>query len=247
MSSKEPNHIRTPNLKHIFLVYSKQTLYKGTGFLYNNKYIITNFHVIKNSSLESIFANNLEQRNLSFSKIISDKTRDLAILTLKNPLDGGFEIDDSNYAKPGRLVTTWGYPLAYNGPAPILSVGYVAGFNLEPGQKTKHLVINGAFNPGNSGGPLLSPENNKVIGVVVSKHTPTTPFLASALIALEKHQSGFQFKATDNNGNTRAFSQSQIIAEFLKHIRAQTQVMLGEAIEISELKSFLTENNIELK
>jgi len=59
-------------------------------------------------------------------------------------------------------------------PAPLLSVGYLAGFMDHPirSKPPKHLAMNGAFNPGNSGGPLFKSNEDKVIGIVVSKHAP---------------------------------------------------------------------------
>jgi S1-C subfamily serine protease len=50
-------------------------------------------------------------------------------------------------------------------------VGYVAGYVKDgpDGKEVKPMVVNGAFNPGNSGGPLLRNKDNKVIGVVVAK------------------------------------------------------------------------------
>jgi hypothetical protein len=108
----------------------------------------------------------------------------------------------------------------------------------------KHIVVNGAFNPGNSGGPLLVSGNDKVIGVVVSKHTPITPFLYSAIQALANNSSGVVFTATDEKGNNKQFVESQIVAELLKYFRELTQVMIGEAIDRQELIEFLKENNI---
>jgi hypothetical protein len=109
----------------------------------------------------------------------------------------------------------------------------------------KHIVVNGAFNPGNSGGPLLISGTDKLIGVVVSKHTPITPFLFSALNALADNKSGIVFTTTDEKGNKKDFVESQIVAEFLKYFRQLTQVMIGEAIEKSEVIDFLRENSIE--
>jgi len=58
-------------------------------------------------------------------------------------------LGDDKVLKAGDPVTTWGFPLIYNGPAPLLSVGYLSGFEaVQQGDKVvKHLVANGAFNP----------------------------------------------------------------------------------------------------
>ena len=131
----------------------------------------------------------------------------------------------------------------------MLSIGHISGFKdhkeTQDSNIVKHIVVNGAFNPGNSGGPLLISGSNKVIGVVVSKHTPITPFLYSAIQALANNKSGVVFTSKDDKGNTKQFVESQIVAELLKYFRELTQVMIGEAIDRSELIEFLKENNIE--
>ena len=108
----------------------------------------------------------------------------------------------------------------------------------------KRLVVNGAFNPGNSGGPLFRSNDNKVIGIVVSKHAPITRFHESALKALAENQTGVVFTATDERGNKKTFVESQIVADLLFYFRKLTQVMIGEAISVSELKNFLRDNEL---
>ncbi len=78
-----------------------------------------------------------------------------------------------NDVRIGHQVDTWGFPLIYNGPAPLLSVGYVSGLyeaaesnfcdktKNSQGLKFKHIVVNGAFNPGNSGGRSLPSAKTK--------------------------------------------------------------------------------------
>jgi len=236
-------------INDIFMVYCTKTSKKGTGFLYKSGHVITNFHVIENCSEKEIILISNKGEKIKVSKIISDSEVDLAILTPEKKLDGGFEIDNSSDIKPGIQISTWGYPLGYNGPAPLLSIGYISGFRDCQKTKTskivKHIVVNGAFNSGNSGGPLLISENNKIIGVVVNKHAPTTQFLDSALEAFSKNESGLIFTATNNEGEKISYSESQLVAKFLENFRELTQVMIGEAIERSELISFLKKNKIE--
>jgi hypothetical protein len=107
----------------------------------------------------------------------------------------------------------------------------------------RRYIINGALNPGNSGGPLFIDGSSEVVGVVVAKHAPITKFLLSALKALATNKSGMQFTAEDSGGKKIRFSESQVVAELLEHQRKMTQVMLGEAITSSELKASLGEIN----
>lgn len=231
----------------VFLIYCPKTQNKGTGFLIKEGYIITNYHVVEGCEARDIVAISSYGTKIKFKNIIVDMDRDLAALEPIQKIEGGLELSDSNRdLKVGMLVSTWGYPLGYNGPAPLLTTGYLSGFSdvriKDNDTIVKHLVINGAFNPGNSGGPLLISNDNKVIAVVVSKHVPMSKFLKSALQALEDQRSGFQFTATNGKGNTRKYSEAQIVAELLKHHQKLTQVVIGEAIALSELKSFLRQH-----
>ena len=237
-------------INHIFIILCQKNNSKGTGFLYKSGHIITNWHVVKECFANEIIAISSNGKRIEFTNVVSDKNRDLALLTPKENLDGGLEIDNSSEIKPGIQISTWGHPLGYNGPAPLLSVGHISGFKDHKESQTsnivKHIVVNGAFNPGNSGGPLLVSGNDKVIGVVVSKHAPITPFLHSAIQALANNSSGVVFTATDEKGNNKQFVESQIVAELLKYFRELTQVMIGEAIDRHELIEFLKENNISV-
>lgn len=182
---------------------------------------------------------------------VADPARDLAILTPTEKLAGGLTLGLDDTVAVGTAVSTWGFPLGYNGPAPLLSVGYLSGFiayrkDTASTDILKHLVVNGAFNPGNSGGPLFASNDNRVIGIVVSKHAPITPFHVSAIKALAENRSGVTFTATDDKGKQTVFVESQIVADLLQYFRNLAQVMIGEAISVSELKAFLAEKRIKL-
>lgn len=161
-------------------------------------------------------------------------------------INGGLNISEEEDISVGTKVSTWGYPLGYNGPAPLLTIGYLSGFNEVRSRNSivKHLVINGAFNPGNSGGPLFVAGQNEVIGVVVSKHAPIPRAVASALQALANNPWGLQYTGRDEQGNERAFSEAQIVADLLQYFKGLIQVVIGEAIAGSEVIEFLTENSI---
>jgi hypothetical protein len=127
-------------------------------------------------------------------------------------------------------------------------VGYIAGFEartLRAGAASQQrLVLNAAVNPGNSGGPVLQWGESSVRGVVVSKHAPITPFLQSAIDALAGNQSGVVFTATDSQGNTHTFVESQLVADVLKYFRSMTQAVIGEAIPATDLISFLSSSKV---
>ena len=234
-------------VESVYMIIGNATQEKGTGFLLTNGYIVTNEHVIRGNQSNQIVGTTSTGQQISFSNSIVDTQRDLALLKPTKEIDGGLGLGDDNNLEIGKMVSTWGFPLGYNGPAPLLSVGFLAGFNeyQNNSKSIKHLVVNGAFNPGNSGGPLFVSGDNKVIGIVVSKHVPLTAFQQQALQVLASQRSGFVYTATDRStGTQRKFSEAQLVADLLDRLRRLTQVMIGEAISVKELKDLLNENKI---
>jgi hypothetical protein len=97
----------------------------------------------------------------------------------------------------------------------------------------QHLIVNGAINLGNSGGPLVERATGKVIGIVVQKWT-----LGSALTP--KIIDGLQNSKTATLGGLPV-SNEAALAIALKEIYVASQVMIGEAISVSELNAFIKE------
>jgi S1-C subfamily serine protease len=141
----------------------------GTGFLLESGVIVTNAHVVGTCDHENLVGITAENHQIRFRRVITDAHRDLSLLIPSNTLKGGLKLANKDSPVPGTTVSTWGYPLLYNGVSPLLSVGYVSGYrkDMSNGSTVKHIVVNGAFNHGNSGGPLLVAHSNEVIGVVV--------------------------------------------------------------------------------
>lgn len=236
----------------VYMIYCSKTKSKGSGFLLRNGVIITNEHVVTGCVASEIIGISASNTRIAFNKLTIDSNRDLAALFPTQPLIGGLTLGDDKGIQPGQLVYTWGYPLGYNGPAPLLSVGYLSGFKsykLDPksSKEVKHLVVNGAFNSGNSGGALFLQNTNEVVGVVVNKALPLfTPFVQSAIETFSNNSVGVGFSGTDENGNKITMSETKILAEIIKSLRDMSQVMIGEAISVAELKTFLIENHITL-
>lgn len=82
--------------------------------------------------------------------------------------------------------------------------------------------------------------------LIISKHAPITKFHESALKALAENQTGVVFIATGERGNKKTFVESQIVADLLFYFRKLTQLMIGEATSVSELKNFLEENELHV-
>ncbi len=236
-------------ISSVYMLICPKTQSKGTAFLLRTGIVISNWHVVDGALASDLVGISSDGTKINFKGMVADRNRDLVVLEPKDTLSGGLSIKRENNIQVGTQVATWGYPLGYNGPAPLLSVGYLSGFNdsqpyEEAATAIKHLVVNGAFNPGNSGGPLMVSGNDEVIGVVVSKHAPLTQFVASAIKALSESKSGVVFNYKDESGQIQSMVEAQVVAEVLKYFRNLTQVMIGEAITASELISFLESQKI---
>lgn len=236
-------------VESVYMLVCPETQEKGTAFLLTTGLVISNWHVVRGCAPHELIGVSSDGNRLGFTSLFADENRDLAVLTPNRALEGGLSLRGEGNARIGTQVATWGYPLGYNGPAPLLTIGYLSGFNDSPpyeetSSSVKHLVVNGAFNPGNSGGPLFVAGSDDVIGVVVSKHAPITPFVRSAIDVLAKNRSGIVYTATDEHGNRRQFVESQLVAEVLLYFRQMSQVVIGEAIATSELIAFLDHHKL---
>ena len=116
----------------------------------------------------------------------------------------------------------------------------------------KHIVVNGAFNPGNSGGPLLLASDNRVIGVVVWRMRIIPEWVQPLITALATGSGSTATSCcvatiTLPDGTKRGLSNDQVNGLVLQQFYDTVQVMIGEATSVSELKSFLKEKEAELK
>jgi len=236
-------------VKSVFLLYCPKTKMKGTGFLLSGGLIVTNNHVVEGCTAQDMLAVPFSAQQFGFTKMATDSVVDLALLHPARHLDGGLELGTDQDPLVGTEVSTWGFPLTYNGPAPLLSVGYVAGYvsDGENGKEVKHVVVNGAFNPGNSGGPLFRRNDNKVIGVVVAKFHNYPPWVENFITVVAADKFGMQYQATDEHGKPASMSEAQIIGAVLDQFYKTTQVMIGEAISVSELRTFIKKKQAEVQ
>lgn len=232
----------------VVLVATASTGQKGTGWLASNLHIVTNEHVVRGGVASDIVVQFSDGTVVKVQRVEVDPLTDIAVLTLQQAVSNTPLKIDVAVPDIGSRVCAWGHPLGYNGPQPILSVGYVAGFNAHQptsiAAPQRRLVLNAALNPGNSGGPIFNWGESSVRAVAVTKHAPITPYLQSAIDALKNNRSGITFTATDGHGNTQMFVESQIVAEVLQYFRGMTQVVLGEAIAATDVTAFLNKHSV---
>ncbi len=222
----------------------------GTAFFHKTGNAITAAHVVDSCSPADIQLIDFKGKKYPVDEIIKNETIDLAILIVENNANPQHTLEistDENFPI-GLQVSTWGFPGGYKGYRPLLLSGYLSGvemFRVKGGAISPRLVVNAAFNNGNSGGPLLDIEGGKVIGVVSSKLAPLPDHITSALEALKNQKAGFIFTKTYKDGREEKVSQAQVIEEVLQYLRSQTQLVIGYAVMIGDLKKFLRENGIE--
>lgn len=221
----------------------------GSGFLLDTGIVVTNVHVVATCTEQTLRGISTANKQVTFSRIIRDAGRDLALLVPTEKLTNGLKLAAKDSPVPGTTVSTWGYPFGYNGISPLLSVGYVSGYreDTSSGKAAKHIVVNGAFNHGNSGGPLLISHDNEVIGVVVLTFHFYPPEVKKIIDALSNQTFGFMMgTVTRPDGSKQELSEAQITAMVLNEFYEKTQVMIGEAVAGSELAAMIKEHSSEL-
>jgi len=226
---------------------------KGTGFVLSGiGIVVTNSHVAGPCTavdLEGVSP--VVNSPVKFSKLEQDPNRDLAILCPSSPLPFGLTLGESGDPAVETEVETWGYPLSYEDAAPLLSRGYVAGYRVNVkrsangtvGAPVKRLIVNGALNPGNSGGPLIDRGTGKVTGIVVEKWRLWSPDIEQVIQGFSHPgvSTTGTFVRTNAQGQQVPISDQEALASTLQEFYDMSQVMVGEAISVSELKAFIDE------
>lgn len=221
----------------------------GTGFLHKSGNILTAAHVVGDSDAKDIRIITSRNEKLEIEKIEKDPDIDIALLYPKKPIKAScFAISQKDTLDVGIQVTTWGYPSGYNALNPMLSVGYLSGEDVvqsPTGKRVKRLVINAAFNGGNSGGPLIDVESGEVMGIVASKLAPLPPYILSALEAMKTNSSGVVYTKTLPDGTKEQMVEGQVIQEILQFLRSQTQLVVGHAILPGDIRAFLKKHKLD--
>jgi hypothetical protein len=221
----------------------------ASGFLLSTGILVTNVHVVATCTEQTLLGISTANKTVRFSRIIRDADRDIALLVPTEKLSGGLKLAAKDTPAPGTTVSTWGYPFGYNGISPLLSVGYVSGYRQDSssGKAVKHIVVNGAFNHGNSGGPLLVSHSNEVIGVVVLTFHFYPPEVKQIIDMLSNQPSGFMLATvTRPDGTKQPLSEAEVTGMVLNEFYQKTQVMIGEAIAGSELAAVIRAHSSEL-
>jgi serine protease Do len=164
----------------------------GSGFLVKSEgetgWLVTNHHVVDlfdgadeakmlTTPIEVVFDSGTEKERAFKAAIAAfDPARDLATLKIEGAknLPTPIEIDDAIELRETMLVYICGFPfggrLAIGTKNPEISIGDAKVSSLRrevAGGPIAKVQLNGALNPGNSGGPVVA-ANGKLVGVAVT-------------------------------------------------------------------------------
>lgn len=152
----------------VYTLYTNHT--QGSAFLYDDQgHVVTNAHVVEGNlqvMVKTIDGNEYNGQVIGYSNEI-----DVALLSVPN-LEGEepFPLEKEKESNVGEEVVALGTPLGLENTA---TFGYLTGvnrtFNIPPHQFEDVYQISAPIEPGNSGGPLLSLEQEKIIAINAAK------------------------------------------------------------------------------
>ena len=147
-----------------------QSISQGAGsgvFLTSDGYIVTNFHVIKNSN--SVTVTTTDGKEYPAEVIGYDEEEDLAVIKIDGTGFTPAVIGDSASTRVGDTAIAIGNPLGTLGGT--VTTGIVSALDRQievEGQLMTLLQTNAAVSPGNSGGGLFN-ARGELIGIVNAK------------------------------------------------------------------------------
>ena len=175
VANEETNYLKMyPTASSQNGIAASGSSWSGTGFALKNGYIATNYHVVENANIISIYGvGGNSAIKYSASVIATDKVNDLALIQIKDNQFRGFgEIPDkvkTTTSDVGEEVFVLGYPLISTmGNEIKLTTGVVSSKTGFMGDVALY-QISAPIQPGNSGGPLFDNQGN-LIGIVNAKH-----------------------------------------------------------------------------
>lgn len=138
----------------------------GSGFIISEDgYIITNGHVVDDSSKVIVTLNN--GKEYTATVVGADKRTDLALLKIESKELQPLKMGNSDGLKKGQWVLAIGSPYDLES---TVTAGIVSAINRDTGDYLPFIQTDVAINPGNSGGPLIDLQG-RVIGVNTQIYT----------------------------------------------------------------------------
>ncbi len=142
----------------------REAISYGSGFILKDNYIMTNFHVVEDSTDVTVSLS--DRREFSAEVIGVDPLSDLAVLEVKGRNLPTVDVGDSDDLKVGDWVIAIGSPFSFDFSvtAGIVSAKGRSIQNNNIGNYVPFLQTDVAINPGNSGGPLFNLDG-EVVGI----------------------------------------------------------------------------------
>lgn len=243
-----------------FLNQAGQKIGSGTGFKVKS-YLITNNHVFVapgavNVELKFVTENGHSTRAAKIISYVEFKARlnigmpetswDYAILRLDDSEFSAIPsltLADSTSASIGQRIAILGFQFDQTNLSikqGILSSRYSKA-------NVKYMQIDASVNHGNSGGPLINIDNNRVVGIVTRKHTGLTQAFEELIksyddniTALTRVKGGMRLGGIDPF-EVLIIGQNQMKATS-KEIQRSANVGIGFAYELDLVKDFFDHN-----
>ena len=136
----------------------------GSGFIFKEGYLLTNFHVIDEAEEITVSLN--DRREFLAEVVGIDPLSDLAVLKISGKNLPKVSIGDSENLRVGDWVVAIGSPFSFDFSvtAGIVSAKGRSIQNQNIGNYVPFIQTDVAINPGNSGGPLFDLDG-KVVGI----------------------------------------------------------------------------------
>ena len=143
---------------------TREAVSYGSGFIFKEGYLLTNFHVIDEAEEITVSLN--DRREFSAEVIGIDPLSDLAVLKINGKNLPKVSIGNSENLNVGDWVVAIGSPFSFDFSvtAGIVSAKGRSIQNQNIGNYVPFIQTDVAINPGNSGGPLFDLDG-KVVGI----------------------------------------------------------------------------------
>lgn len=165
----------------------------GTAFMVSKEGLLcTCAHVVKNDDSNLVImlnepdANGYQDTTCHEVKMINVSVRDMnpfadiAILQIKSGnmyVGKMIEVGDADFVTIGQEVAIWGFPHSDHGRKVLTFQKTEVGAKVIIGAsniKTKSIVLNIQCRPGQSGSPVCSLKDGKLIGMIIGSYAPSS-------------------------------------------------------------------------
>jgi V8-like Glu-specific endopeptidase len=239
-----------------FLNLKGERIGSGTGFKVE-KYLITNNHVFIAPGAEKVELRFVQEDGHSTraSKTISylefkqrlqiglpETSWDYAILNLEDSefkLIPSLSLSDSSTIRIGQRIAVLGFQFDQSNLS--IKQGILSSRYTRAG--VKYLQVDASINQGNSGGPLINVDNNRVVGIITRKHTGLTnafdnllESFSTNIEALQKSQ-GIMGLGEIDPINVLIIGQNQMKITAVE-LKRSANVGIGYAYELDEINHF---------